>query len=56
MKVTPPIEQDLFSSIVGPKSGVTMLNNNVEKIEQCWQQNIAQSCFYQYFIKLINNS
>ena len=51
MKVTPPIEQDLLSNIVGPKSGVTMLNNNVEKIEQCWQQNIVQYCFYQYFIK-----
>ena len=51
MKVTPPIEQDLLSNIVGPKSGVTMLNNNVEKIGQCWQQNIVQYCFYQYFIK-----
>ena len=30
-----------------PQSGVTMLNNIVENIEQCGQHNIVQSCFQQ---------
>ena len=30
-----------------PQSGVTMLNNIVDNIEQCGQHNIAQSCFQQ---------
>ena len=28
-----------------PQSGVTMLNNIVDKIEQCGKNNIVQSCF-----------
>ena len=30
-----------------PQSGVTMLNNIVDNIEQCGQHNIVQSCFQQ---------
>ena len=30
-----------------PQSGVTMLNNIVNNIEQCGQHNIVQSCFQQ---------
>ena len=30
-----------------PQSGVTMLNNIVDIIEQCGQHNIVQSCFQQ---------
>ena len=30
-----------------PQSGVTMLNNIVNNIEQCGQYNIVQSCFRQ---------
>ena len=30
-----------------PQSGVTMLNNIVENIQQCGQHNIVQSCFQQ---------
>ena len=29
------------------QSGVTMLNNIVDKLEQCWQQNIVQYRFHQ---------
>ena len=32
---------------VSLRSGVTMLNNIVDNIEQCWQQNIVQCCFQQ---------
>ena len=28
-----------------PQSGVTMLNNIVDNIEQCGQHNVVQSCF-----------
>ena len=28
-------------------SGSTLLNNIVDHIEQCWQQNIIQDCFHQ---------
>ena len=34
-------------SWISPQSGVIMLNNIVDNIEQCGQHNIAQSCFYQ---------
>ena len=30
-----------------PQSGVTILNNIVDNIEQCGQHNIVQSCFQQ---------
>ena len=30
-----------------PQSGVTTLNNIVDNLEQCGQQNIVQSCFHQ---------
>ena len=30
-----------------PQSGVTMLNNIVDKIEQCGKNNIVRSCFQQ---------
>ena len=30
-----------------PQSGVTLLNNIVDNIEQCGQHNIVQSCFQQ---------
>ena len=30
-----------------PQSGVTMLNNILDNIEQCGQHNIVQSCFQQ---------
>ena len=37
----------ILDNIVAPESGVTMLNNIVNNIEQCGQQNIVQSCFHQ---------
>ena len=36
------------NNIVKSESGVTKLNNNVDNIEHCVQQNIVQSCFYQH--------
>ena len=32
---------------ISPQSGVTMLNNIVDNIEQCGQHSIVQGCFYQ---------
>ena len=32
---------------ISPQSGVTMLNNIVDNIEQCGQHNIVQGCFHQ---------
>ena len=32
---------------ISPQSGVTMLNNIVDNIEQCGQHNIVEGCFYQ---------
>ena len=40
------IEQNVESESAR-KSGVTMLNNIVDNIEQCGQHNIVQSCFQQ---------
>ena len=40
------IEQ-VVESESSPQSGVTMLNNIVDNIEQCGQHNIVQSCFQQ---------
>ena len=34
-------------SMISPQSGVTMLNNIVNNIEQCGQHNIVQGCFHQ---------
>ena len=40
------IEQNVESESAR-KSGVTMLNNIVDNIEQCGQHNIVQGCFQQ---------
>ena len=37
----------VLSSIVTPDSGLTMLFNSVNSLEQCGQQNIVQYCFHQ---------
>ena len=34
-----------LNNIVEPESGVTILFNNVNSLEQCGQQNIVQYCF-----------
>ena len=34
-------------ALISLQSGVTMLNNIVDNIEQCGQQNIVHSCFHQ---------
>ena len=36
-----------LNNIVEPESGVTILFNNVNSLEQCGQQNIVQYCFHQ---------
>ena len=48
-----PILFNVFNTIVqhcwawiSPQSGVTMLNNIVDNIEQCGQHNIVQGCFH----------
>ena len=38
----------ILNNIVEPESGVTILFNIVDNCEQCWQQNIVQSCFHQH--------
>ena len=38
----------LVNNSVEPESGVTILFNIVDNCEQCWQQNIVQSCFHQH--------
>ena len=35
-----------FYTQLQANSGSTMLNNIVDNIEQCWQQNIVQACFH----------
>jgi transcription elongation factor Elf1 len=42
----------ILNNTVEPESGVTILFNIVDSYEQCWQQNIVQSCFHQYCINL----
>ena len=37
----------ILNNIVEPESSVTMLNNIVDNIEKCGQQNNDQSCFHQ---------
>ena len=37
----------ILNNVVEPESDVTMLNNIVDNIEQCGQQNIVQSCSHQ---------
>ena len=39
--------EQVFEPESSPQSGVTMLNNLVDNIEQCGQHNIVQSCFQQ---------
>ena len=34
-------------ALISLQSGVTMLNNIVDNLEQCGQHNIVQSCFHQ---------
>ena len=36
-----------LNNIVKPESGVKILLNTVNSLEQCWQQNIVQYCFHQ---------
>ena len=45
--VLPPTLFIVVNNIVEPESGGTMLNNIVDNIEQCEQQNIVQSWFFQ---------
>ena len=37
----------ILNNVIEPESGETMLDNVVDNIEQCGQQNIVQSWFYQ---------
>ena len=42
----------ILKNIVEPESGVRMLNNIVDNIEECGQQNIDQSCFHPHYNKV----
>ena len=42
-----PVDDAILSNIVEPESGVTILFNTVNRLEQCWQQYIVQYCFHQ---------
>ena len=37
----------ILNNIVKPESGVTILFNTVNSLEQCGQQNVVQYCFHQ---------
>ena len=41
-----------MNDIVQPESGIAILSNIADNIEQCGQQNIVQSCFHQHCNKL----
>ena len=41
------IKQCFAAKLFSLRSDVAMLNNIVDDIEQCWQQNIVQCCFQQ---------
>ena len=52
MANTSTLFDNILNNIVEPKSGVAMLNNIVDNIQQCWQQNIVQSCLQKDYHKL----